>query len=524
MKTTETGAVSKGESNSRLGFYLGIGLAGAAGLGLGMAGKTAWQRLSTNPATAANLTTGGTDRAQKAAGSEPTPVDKSILQEAFVEAFGPPAGLPAGLAQAATDLPAQEIPSFTLAQSQLPAQESVPAANPGNLPKIQESLIPLATAPMMIRHIGPDGLERIGIDFENSQQTQSPTFQIIRMFGHGEQEKIWAIAQNMDKSDLDKLNQWAGYPAIRALIQDACSDGSTTALLEMDEQICQVLGSILIQRRGPDGLARIGVDTDRLGLDFTLMIPANGKAQKSSNKNSQVAQTGAAPVFFDGLIQQAGFMVAPRGKSSPAGDGQQSGGGAGGMAKVGPSSPMGMEKGTLGSQEPEPLIGSFTTDFEDGYLKLPEELAGWVVEGKVFIAPGPDGGLRMAPLEDLETMFSNENDPQANRADNSDIGVKESAPSIQSLRRNMRRFYGLMTACTPEEDEEGGLWIPLGDQLAKQAGLKGEVVIVGMRTHAEIWSKEGWEAELATPKAPAPPKQLELQKVESRTKAATPGK
>ncbi len=522
MKTTETGMFSKGESNRRMGLYLGIGLAGAAGLGLGMACKTAWQRLSTNPATPVSMTTGVADRAQKTTGSEPTPMDKSILQEAFVEAFGPPAGLPPGLAQAATELPAQEIPSFNLAQAQVPAQESVPATNLDVRFNTQDFPIPLPPAPQMFRHIGPDGLERIGIDFENSQQAQNTPIQIIRRFRHGEQAKVWAVAQNMDKNDLDKLNKWAGYPAIRPLIQDACSDGSTTALLEMDEQICQVLGSILIQRRGADGLARIGVDTDRLGLDFTVMIPTKRKAPKPGNKNSQIAQAVAQPGHFAGLIQQAGFFI-PAGETT-TNDGKQSGGGAGGMAKVGPASPMGLEKGTLGSQEPEPLIGSFTTEFEDGYLKLPEELAGWVVEGKIFITPGPDGGLRMAPLEDLETMFSNENDPQANRADNGDISAKESGPSIQSLRRNMRRFYGLMTACTPEEDEEGGLWIPLGDQLAKQAGLKGEVVIVGMRTHAEIWSKEGWEAELATPKVPAPPKQLELQKVESRTKTATPGK
>lgn len=401
MKTTETSAVSRDESKSRLGFYLGIGLAGAAGLGLGMTGKTAWQRLSTNLAQPATLAPGNMDTAKNLARSEPNPADKSILQEAFVEAFGPPAGLPAGLAQAATELPAPETPSITLAQAQLPARETVLAANPGIRPKTQDCLPPLALSPMLVRHVGPDGLERIGIDFDLS------------------------------------------IP--RADLQPGCQ-----------------------------------------------------------------------------TIQQAGFFV-PSGEGTSS-DGKQSGGGAGGMAKVGPSSPMGMDKGTLGSQEPEPLIGSFTTDFEDGYLKLPEELAGWVVEGKVFIAPGPDGGLRMAPLEDLETMFNHENDPHANRADGGDIAARESAPSIQSLRRNMRRFYGLMTACIPEEDEEGGLWIPLGDQLAKQAGLKGEAVIVGMRTHAEIWSKEGWEAELATPKTPAPPKQLELQKVESRSKVASPGK
>lgn len=391
MKTTETGGASKVESGKRPGIYLGIALAGAAGLGLGLVGKTAWQRLSTNLAFPAALAIGDAGKGQNLARSEPTPADKSILQDAFVEAFGPPAGLPAGLAQAATELPVPAIHPVTLTQAQEPVREGKPAPKWGIRPKTQDLPTPVALAPMMIRHIGPDGLERIGVDFD-----------------------------------------------------------------------------ISIAGKGP---------------------------------NQFPVQT----------VQPAGFFI-PSDESTTS-DGKQSGGGAGGMAKIGPSSPMGMEKGTLGSQEPEPLIGSFSTEFEDGYLKLPEELAGWVVEGKVFIAPGPDGSLRMATLEDLETMFGNENEPPSNP------GSEDSARALQAMRRNMRRFYGLMTACVPEEDEEGNLWIPLGDQIAKQAGLSGEVVIAGMRTHAEIWSKARWEAELAQPKAAEAPKPLDLQKVEIRSKA-----
>ena len=400
MKTSETGGASKFESTKRPGMYLGIALAGAAGLGLGLAGNTAWQRLSISPAQPTTMVTGATDKASGAVGHEPSAAEKSVFREAFAEAFGPPAGLPTGLTQAATELPTQEIPSITMAQAQVPVQANVPAIKPGIRPKAQDVAPLAALTPMMIRHVGPDGLERIGVDFD-------------------------------------------------------------------------------------------------------LSIP--------SNPTNQIPKQA---------VQQAGFFIPSI--ENPNGDGKQSGGGAGGMAKIGPSSQTVPEKGTLGSQEPEPLIGSFTTEYEDGYLKLPEELAGWVVEGKVFIAPGPDGSLRMATLEDLETMFGNENEPPSNRG--GEVSAREQALALQEMRRNMRRFYGLMTACVPEEDEEGNLWIPLGDQIARQAGLKGEVVIAGMRTHAEIWSKARWEAELVQPKGPEAPKPLELQKVEIRSKANTQDK
>ena len=135
MKTSETGGASKVESTKRPGMYLGIALAGAAGLGLGLAGKTAWQRLSISLAQPTTMVTGATDKASGAVGHEPSAAEKSVLREAFAEAFGPPAGLPTGLTQAATELPTQEIPSIIMAQAQVPVQANVPAIKPGIRPK-----------------------------------------------------------------------------------------------------------------------------------------------------------------------------------------------------------------------------------------------------------------------------------------------------------------------------------------------------------------------------------------------------
>lgn len=437
MKTTENGRVQYQVARPRLGLYLGLGFAGAVGLALGLGGKVVWQRLAvsqvypTQPASSVSVV----DPAKQ---SGPNPAEKQLVAEAFTDAFGPPAGLPTGLAQQASELTGDEQGKQVVSQVRFTEAEPMAA---------------------------PAGDLSFGFCQPGTSSAEHLTLRGAGLTG----------AAGVEGTILLEPREFGQYPG--------------------------QIRPIHFRTIGPDGLERVGIDFERIGCDFHVEV--------------------GQPVV------QAGFIMAS-GQTGVAGaDSRQSGGGSGGMPKVGPtpakqdSDKTGNDTGILGAEEHQPLVGSFTTEFEDGYLRLPEELAGWVVEGKIYIAPGPEGGLRMATLEDLEQMFFIENEQG--------MEGKEERETGPSLRRSARRFYGLMTHCSVEEDEEGKLWIPLGDALTKQASLKGEAVIVGMRTHAEIWSKSAWEAEInghkPTPKGlEMQPKPLELQKVESRAKVAGPGK
>lgn len=458
MKTTENGPVQYQVARPRLGLYLGLGFAGAVGLALGLGGKVVWQRLAvsqvypTQPASSVSVV----DPAKQ---SGPNPAEKQLVAEAFTDAFGPPAGLPTGLAQQASELTGDEQGKQVV--SQVRFTEAEPMAAPAG-----------------------------DLSFGFCQPGTSSA-EHLTLRGAG-----LTSAAGVEGTILLEPREFGHYPCYPGNFSQHASNAVALGA-SMPGQI----RPIHIRTIGPDGLEKVGIDFERIEWDF------HGAASQP--------------------VVQAGFILASGQTAVAGGDSRQSGGGSGGMAKVGPtpakqdSDKTGNDTGMLGAEEHQPLVGSFTTEFEDGYLRLPEELAGWVVEGKIYIAPGPEGGLRMATLEDLEQMFFIENEHG--------MEGKEERETGPSLRRSARRFYGLMTHCSVEEDEEGKLWIPLGDALTKQASLKGEAVIVGMRTHAEIWSKSAWEAEInghkPTPKGlELQAKPLELQKVESRAKVAGPGK
>jgi len=259
-----------------------------------------------------------------------------------------------------------------------------------------------------------------------------------------------------------------------------------------------------IRTVGPNGFQRIGVDCERIGVDFDLNLQARRPAL-------------GAPSYL------AGSPVELTGWAYEGVDGPQSAGGANGTAKVSPSGPGkscpsgagdSCDKdtpGTLGAnEEPDPLVGSFPSEMDAGSLILPEALAGWLTQGKLYVAPGPDGCLRLGSLEMLESLFFAENQQAVSVVNLPDQvrGDKAQGGNPDLSRRLMRRFYGQMTLCLPEEDEDGSLLIPVSDSLIAAAGLKGEVVIVGMRTHAEIWSRSAWEAEVQGTEPKPQPKKL----------------
>ena len=301
--------------------------------------------------------------------------------------------------------------------------------------------------------------------------------------------------QGQPACSLSSAGKWMAAPAIHfcpAIPQDCVAGGRTATIPRF------------IRTMGPDGFQRIGVDFERIGVDFDLNLQARRTAL-------------GAPSYL------AGSPVELTGWAYEGVDGPQSAGGANGTAKVSPpglgkSCPSGAgdscdkdTPGTLGAnEEPDPLVGSFPSEMDAGSLVLPEALAGWLTQGKLYVAPGPDGCLRLGSLELLESLFFAENQPAVSVVNLPDQvrGDKAQGGNPDLSRRLMRRFYGQMTLCLPEEDEDGSLLIPVSDSLIAAAGLKGEVVIVGMRTHAEIWSRSAWEAEVQGTEPKLQPKKL----------------
>lgn len=631
MKTTESGFAGYRSTKSHRGLYWGLGFAATAGLAFGLASR--WVKVDLD--ISFNRKSEPVNLVDPTLISEPTAAEKQLIGTAFVEAFGPPAGLPSDLTLAASELPTSTLPepqpllttshfteqaapahaawtsgqSFPLPQpagnfqsdvvffaQPLPHQPvqgfnlnvlqgvgcnsnagltgmAVTQVEPGftnphfNTGSIQVSPqgclvgqcqpqpyifrqiagndgferigvdfdIPVNFQPasklagsfptnIHRRTIGPDGFERIGVDFENSSPSLKDQVKLIKTFINPLGNQMdWLTIENVDKEDVAKIKKFTGEQSmVRFLGQKTRPDGTVMTYLEVPHLDRQDFLTLFVHRQGTDGKIRVGFDTDRIGCDFDLLI------KNPENGNRPRAQLDAAHGIFDGLIQQAGFFL-----SDPAkGDAKQSAGGMGGSAKIGPSTPgSNQSSGTLGAQEPDPLVGSFTTEIEEGYIKLPEELVGWVMEAKLFVAPGPDGCLRMSTLDGLEQMFLEEANDALRASHASQMhGAYAANPTLPESsqdrrdRRTMRKFYGLMTACQPEEDEDGNLWIPLGSQLAKQAGLRNEVVIVGLRTHVEIWSQQSWESEISEPKAPPAPKALELQKIDMRKKSEPNGK
>jgi MraZ protein len=97
----------------------------------------------------------------------------------------------------------------------------------------------------------------------------------------------------------------------------------------------------------------------------------------------------------------------------------------------------------------------------------------------VYLAPGTDGSLALYPEEVFAQLAQ-----QLGRA----------SPTAQDVRAFSRLFYA--QAQRVELDRQGRVRIPV--QLAELACLRGEIVLLGVRDHWEIWDRSHWEDYLAT--------------------------
>ena len=97
---------------------------------------------------------------------------------------------------------------------------------------------------------------------------------------------------------------------------------------------------------------------------------------------------------------------------------------------------------------------------------------------ELYITPGTDHSLAIYTGKVLEELGQR---------------LAQSSPAAKDTRAFSRLFYA--QAQPAEIDGQGRLRVPA--ELAKLARLTGEVVVLGVRDHIELWEAAAWDAFLA---------------------------
>ena len=92
----------------------------------------------------------------------------------------------------------------------------------------------------------------------------------------------------------------------------------------------------------------------------------------------------------------------------------------------------------------------------------------------LFVTPGPDQCLWLYTQEGLERL--------AEKLDQS--------PATDAEARVFRRLYFAQTEAV---DVDGSGRVPIPERLVQFAGLKHEVVLIGVSDHLELWDAERWQ-------------------------------
>src|SRR6266852_5670246 len=92
----------------------------------------------------------------------------------------------------------------------------------------------------------------------------------------------------------------------------------------------------------------------------------------------------------------------------------------------------------------------------------------------LFVTPGPDQSLWLYTQTGLEELS----------------GKLDQTPATDAEARVFRRLYFAQTEAV-DVDRNGRILIP--DRLVQFAGLKHEVVLLGVRDHLELWDAERWQ-------------------------------
>jgi MraZ protein len=92
----------------------------------------------------------------------------------------------------------------------------------------------------------------------------------------------------------------------------------------------------------------------------------------------------------------------------------------------------------------------------------------------LFVTPGPDQSLWLYTQTALEELS----------------GKLDQTPATDAEARVFRRLYFAQTEAV-DVDRNGRILIP--ERLVQFAGLKRELVLIGVRDHLELWDAERWQ-------------------------------
>lgn len=124
------------------------------------------------------------------------------------------------------------------------------------------------------------------------------------------------------------------------------------------------------------------------------------------------------------------------------------------------------------------LTGTFRRAVDEkARFALPKPLRAAMEKDSVrefFVAPGIDGCLAVYPEPSFRALGEK---------------LAGSSPAGQDVRAFSRMFYARAQAA--EVDAQGRMRLP--QELQQLAGIAGEVVVVGVRDHLELWQVARWE-------------------------------
>ena len=127
------------------------------------------------------------------------------------------------------------------------------------------------------------------------------------------------------------------------------------------------------------------------------------------------------------------------------------------------------------------LTGTYPRTLDDkNRLALPKRVRELLCEPLLlYVTPGPDQSLWLYTEPGLEQLATK----------------LDQVPATDAEARTFRRLYFAQTEAV-DVDRSSRILVP--DRLVQFAGLKHDLVLIGVRDHLELWDAARWQEYLAT--------------------------